>query len=561
MMRSKQLRHYFVVLAALATLGSGIINLLYVLGQKFREPEAFLQDVFPLEFFHVSRFLSLLLGFALIVSSINIYKRKKRAFLLVLLLSGFSVVFHLVKGLNIKEAAFSLMLIVVLLIARKNFTVKSSVPEVRWALARLTLAFSAAVGYGVLGFWLLDKRHFGLDFNTWDSIRNTLSILTFNRPDSLVPLTRFARWFMRSLDLITVTTILYGLYVLFRPVIYRFRTRPLERARALEILKSHGRSSLDLFKVAQDKSYYFSASQNTFLAYRVGGSFAVVLADPVGPKEEIPGIIRDFRDMCDGNDWKLVFHQTLPDFLPIYKSHGFKKLKIGDEAVVDLQEFGLEGKRNKHLRHYTNQFDKLGFKAVYHPTPVPEDILTQVEEVSDDWLKIPGRRERTFTMGMFTLSGVRETPILAAVDPDGKIQAFMNIMRDYQPGETTIDLMRHRRQAPAGIMDFLFIKLFERQREAGYKRFSLGLAPMSGFQEHEAPSREERAVHDFLQRMNFLFSYSGMLHYKGKFATFWEPRYTIYRNVLDLPRMAIAVARVSEIRARNLKKEITDVEP
>lgn len=559
-MRSKQLRHYFVVLAALATLGSGIINVLYVLGQKFREPQAFLQDVFPLEFLHISRFLSLLLGFALIVSSINIYKRKKRAFLLVLLLSGFSVVFHLVKGLNIREAAFSLVLIVILLIARRNFTVKSSVPEVRWALARLTLAFSVAIGYGVLGFWLLDKRHFGLDFNTWDSIHNTLSILTFNKPDTLVPLTRYARWFMRSLDLITATTILYGLYVLFRPVIYRFRTLPHERARALDVLESSGRSSLDLFKVAQDKSYFFSPSQNTFLAYRMGGNFAVVLADPVGPEEKIPGIIRDFRNMCNENDWKLVFHQTLPDFLPLYKAQGFKKLKIGDEAIVDLNTFALEGKRKKHLRHYTNQFDKLGFKAVYHPAPVPEDILTQVKEVSDDWLKIPGRRERTFTMGVFTLSGIRETPILAAVDPVGKIQAFMNIMRDYRPGETTIDLMRHRRQAPAGVMDFLFIKLFERQREAGYKRFSLGLAPMSGFREHEEPSREERAVHDFLQRMNFLFSYSGMLHYKGKFATSWEPRYTIYRNVLDLPRMAIAIARVSEIRGRAIKEDEIDAE-
>jgi phosphatidylglycerol lysyltransferase len=551
----KKIRQVIVAAVALMTLGSGLINILSVLGRKFREHHSLLQDVFPLEFLHISRFLALLIGFALVVSSINIYKRKKRAFLLVTLLSLFSVVFHLTKGLDYQEAAFSMLLLIVLLFARKSFTVKSSIPELRWSLVRLVLALYIAVGYGILGFWLLDKRHFGLDFNIWASIRNTLAVLTLNKPADLVPLTRYARWFMHSLDLITLTTILYGLYVLFRPVLYRFRTLPNERARALAILDRYGRSSLDVFKAERDKSFFFSPSQNCFLAYRMGGHYAVVLADPVGPEEEIPGIIRAFRDLCDENDWKLVFHQTLPDFLPDYKEAGFKKLKIGDEAVVDLQNFSLEGKRNKHLRHYTNQFDKSAFRAVYHPAPVPEDVLRQVKDVSDDWLKIPGRRERTFTLGVFTVNSVRATPLLTALDPEGKIQAFLNIIRSYAPGETTIDLMRHRRTAPNGIMDYLFIKLFQQQQEAGFRRFSLGLAPMSGFQEHEKSSREERAVHIFLRRLNFLFSYSGLLQYKKKFATSWEPRYTIYHNVLDLPRLAVAVARVSELKGRRALEE------
>jgi phosphatidylglycerol lysyltransferase len=73
------------------------------------------------------------------------------------------------------------------------------------------------------------------------------------------------------------------------------------------------------------------------------------------------------------------------------------------------------------------------------------------------------------------------------------------------------------------------------------------MAPMAGFQEHEEASAEERAVHYFMQQLHFLFSYQGLLHYKAKFATIWEPRYTIYRNVLNLPRVARAISEVSEI--------------
>jgi lysylphosphatidylglycerol synthetase-like protein (DUF2156 family) len=50
-----------------------------------------------------------------------------------------------------------------------------------------------------------------------------------------------------------------------------------------------------------------------------------------------------------------------------------------------------------------------------------------------------------------------------------------------------------------------------------------------------------------MQQLHFLFSYHGLLHYKAKFATIWEPRYTIYRHVLNLPRVARAIAAVSEI--------------
>ncbi len=202
----------------------------------------------------------------------------------------------------------------------------------------------------------------------------------------------------------------------------------------------------------------------------------------------------------------------------------------------------------KHIRHAVNQFQKAGIRAVYYEPPVPDDILAGIREVSDDWLRIPGRRERGFTVGVFSEEEIRRTPVFAAVPPDGRILAFMNVIRSYAPGETSIDLMRHRRDAPAGIMDSLFVQLFERQRQKGFKRFSLGLAPLSGFREGEEAGAEERAVQYFLQRSNFLFSYSGLTDYKAKFATHWEPRYAIYRNVLDLPRLAVSLVRVSGLK-------------
>jgi len=545
-------RSLLVWIVALVTLGSGLLNLFSLIGPSLPQRIALLRGVFPLGFLHLSRFLTLLIGFALVISSINIYKRKKRAFQIVFLLSCLSIFSHLTKGLDYEEALFSLLLIVMLLLTRESFTVKSGIPDLRSGVIRFLIAILVAFSYGVAGFWFLDRKEFGINFNIGDSIHRTLLFFSLVGDPHLVPRTRYARWFMDSLYLLTITAICYALFVLFRPGIYRFSTLPRERALAKEIVVKYGRSSLDYFKLWPDKSYFFSPSQNCFLAYRVGANFAVVLADPVGPEDEIEGTIRDFMEFCKENDWGLAFHQALPDFLPIYTRLGFRKLKIGDDAIVDLTGFTLEGSAGKELRHIVNRLERSGVHITHYEPPIPEDVLLQAKEVSDEWLQIPGRRERRFTLGMFEPSYVRSTPLFTAVDKDGRILAFVNIVPSYRKGEATVDLMRRRMEAPNGVMDYLFVKLFLHNKERGCQRFNLGMAPMSGFQENEEASLEEKAIHYFFQHLNFLFSFTGLRQYKAKFASFWEPRYTIYRNPLDLPRLAIAIGKVSELRGRQV---------
>jgi phosphatidylglycerol lysyltransferase len=535
-------------LLALVVLGSGLVNLYSVAGPPLPERAAILREIFPLVFIHLSRFFTLLTGFVLVILSINIYKRKKRAFQIALLLSSLSIFFYLTKGLDYEEATLSVLLIILLVLSRKVFTVGSSIPSLKWGFIRLAVAFMMASIYGMLGFWFLDTHEFGINFTIGDSIKQTLSILTLGGDPGLLPKTRHARWFLDSLNIMTLMAMAYALFAVFRPVVYRFRTYPNERKLAEDLTGKYGRSSLDFFKYWPDKAYFFSESRQCFIAFRVGGGYAVVLGDPVGPETEIESIIRKFVEFCTNNDWRIAFHQTLPDFLPIYKKLGFRKLKIGDDAIVDLSTFTLDGKEAKKLRHEINQLEKQGVRFAHYDPPLSSEIMSQLKQVSNGWLQIPGRRERGFTLGFFDHDYMRSTPVYTAVDATGKILAFMNGIPSFCKGEATIDLMRHLPDAPPGIMDYLFIKLFFAKKAEGYKRFNLGMAPMAGFNEHEEASAEERAVYYFMHHLNFIFSYQGLLHYKAKFATIWEPRYTIYRNVLNLPRVARAISEVLEIR-------------
>jgi phosphatidylglycerol lysyltransferase len=359
---------------------------------------------------------------------------------------------------------------------------------------------------------------------------------------------RWEHWFARSAYLMTATFIIYIFVLLYRPVRYRLRAKPIDRTRAAAVLAKYGRTTQDFFKLWPDKSFFFSESGRSFVAFSVGNGFAVVLGDPAGPSEEFPGLIEKFSEYCRLNDWRLAFHQATPEILDIYRTQGFRRFKVGDDAIVDLTSFTLEGKARKDVRTKFNQLEKTGVHVVRYDAPVPGDVLEQLREVSDEWLRIPGRRERRFTLGQFDPDYVRSTTVLAAMDAGNRILAFVNLIPSFKKGETTIDLMRRRTDAPNGIMDYLFGKLFFELKKDGFQRFNMGLVPMAGFQEHESGSAGERVIHEFFQRLNFVFSFSGLRAYKSKFATFWEPRYIMYRNITDLPRMALALGKVSTIK-------------
>jgi phosphatidylglycerol lysyltransferase len=166
--------------------------------------------------------------------------------------------------------------------------------------------------------------------------------------------------------------------------------------------------------------------------------------------------------------------------------------------------------------------------------------------VSDQWLEIPGRHERSFAVGYFDPGYLRSKPILTVVDTTGTVLAFINLI-SVDRSEITGDLMRHRTDVPNGVMDYLFAKLFEYAKQRGYARVSLGMAPMTGFQEHEEAQWEERLIHGLFQKLSFIFSFRGLRRYKAKFATSWEPRYLIYRSRIELPRIALALRRISEV--------------
>lgn len=529
--------------AALLTGLMGVINVFSAIMPALTYRLVLVEQFWPLGVRHGGRVTAALAGFALLVLASNLWRRKHAAWALTIGVLVISVASHLVKGLDYEEAGLGAALAVWLAFLRPHFHARSDRPSVWQGLRVLLGALAFTLAYGAAGFYLLD-RHFSVSFGLLAALRQTVIMFTEFYDPGLEPVTHFGRYFAGSIYVVGAATLAYALLMVIRPVVIRQPATQKERRRAEAIVEAHGRSSLARLALMDDKSYYFSPG-GSVVAFSVRGRTAVALGDPIGPEEDAAATIIGFEVHCSRNDWQPAFYQTLPDYLEHYRTAGFQALCIGHEAIVDVAAFTLAGKAGRPLRTPVNRLTKLGYKAEVHDPPLTDAFLRELQMVSDEWLTMARGTEKRFSLGWFDDRYIRSAPVMALHSPRGEITAFANIVPEYQLNETTIDLMRHRRQVEHGTMDFLFVALLQWAKEQGFATFNLGLSPLAGIGEKPDDPMAEKALRYVYQRVNRFYGFKGLHEFKAKFSPRWSPRYLIYRGTAGLPAIWTAILRAS----------------
>jgi phosphatidylglycerol lysyltransferase len=530
--------------AAILTALVGIANLLSALtpGPGLPGRVAWLARIFPVEVRTGAHVFSALTGFFLLTLAANLLRRKRAAWLLTVGLLVASIAVHLVKGPDYLEALLSLVLLLQLIWLRPVFTARSDRPSVVQGVGLLVGAIAFVLVYGTLGLWLLD-RHYANPFTLKAALGQTLAMFLTLDAGGLEPTSRVGQYFSASIYVVGAVTLLYAIWMLFRPVIYRGSASQEERSRAESIVEQYGQSSLARFTLLDDKSYYFSPSGQSVIAYVPKGRGAIALGDPIGPASDRQEVIVGFREFCFRNDWHPAFYQTYPDDVELYQSLGFRTLKIGEEAVIDLHQFTLEGKAGRNLRSAMNRFTKQGYRVSHYTPPISDDQLADLRVISDEWLAEMHGAEKRFSLGWFDHDYLKGCEIAVVEDAEGNPVAFANLIPEYQRNEATIDLMRHRKEIERGAMDFLFTSLLQRCKEQGYDGFNLGLVVFSGVGETADAPRLEKGVHYLYDHLNQFYNFQGLRAYKDKFHPHWEPRYLVYSGLADVPSVVVALAR------------------
>jgi Uncharacterized conserved protein len=479
-------------------------------------------------------------GFFLLVLSYGLARGKKHAWNIALVLLFVSALLHIQRSGSYLNTVVALIAAIVLYALAPFFRAKSDPPSTRRGYIALILGAGIVVFYVIGGFIALYD-----EFQPWVERIGLFGVLLHMVSHSgrymYIPYATQAFFFQRALPLLCISAIVYGMVQIFRPVAAALMPDHDTRTTVSEINKLYGTNSISYFALSEEKTYFFSASGKSVISYVLQGSTAVVAGDPIGPSYEIPLVIKQFISFCHEQDWSIVFYQVRDEFAALYRAAGFHLLKIGEDAVIDVQKFSLKGGAIANVRSSAKRAEKDGLHVIFYRGQVHDgEQLAQMEQISQHWLAEKSGSEMGFSMGRFSAQGDPKLLYALAVDGQNKVHAFVSFIPIYGRDGWGLDLMRRAEQCAPGTMELLLARSLEYMQNSGIQMASLGLAPLSN-SNGEDETFLGTSIDFLTERFGNPSKNLSLYNFKKKFLPTWESRYIVYSDALNLPKVGIAL--------------------
>ncbi|MEP7268918.1 MAG: phosphatidylglycerol lysyltransferase domain-containing protein [Saprospiraceae bacterium] len=517
----------------------GIVNIISVVTPPQHDRLTVLREYLPLSTIHASNLLVLFVGLGLLLTSAFLIRGLRNAWIITLGLALFSFIGHLTKALDYEEAIIAAIVIIILLLTSHQYRLRSSLQWMKAGIGLAVINFIVVMLFGFISFYFIDVNHFGVDFSWQQSFYHSFRSFLLVDDSTLHPVTKFGIefiWLVRSLGFLTWAFLLFSL-VTPRFSQYLVKENYFEKANYL--LSKFGNSPVDYFKTYRDKLIFYSNNKNAFVSYRIAGGYAIVLEEPVCAPESKVEVVQEFDLHCRKMGLKSAFYRVGEKSIAWFDQLGKKKLIIGQEAIVEVNAFSLEGKERKSLRNGYNGLERKGFTTITYQAPHSDELVHSLKLVSDEWLNNYNKKEQVFSQGIFDEDEIQKLDIITLQDGENKIVAFLNIIPDYAASEITYDLIRKTIDAPGAAMDALIIRLIEYGKEHKKKYLNLGLVPMTGILQPD--STAEHIIKIASENFNRFQHFQGLREFKEKYANYWQNKYLVYDDDFDLLQLPLAL--------------------
>jgi len=474
----------------------------------------------PLPIVEISHFLSSIGGAALLLLARGLQRRLDAAYQIAVAVLGFGIFFQLLKGADFEEAIILAVMLFGLVASRRHFYRKASLLNEGFGPGWIAAILLVLITSAWLGFF--SYKHVEYSRELWWHFQF--------RAD--------APRFLRASVGVIGTLLLFSIGRLLRPAAPEPDPPALpDLDRAATIVETEASSHAHLALLG-DKPLLFSESGRAFIMYGVEGRSWIAMGDPVGAEDEKQELLWKFRELCDLHAGWPVFYEIQRQNLHYYLDLGLTPLKIGEQARVDLGAFSLEGGSRKWMRKMQRRVEAEGCCFAIEPA-MP--VLHELRAISDSWLAEKKTREKGFSLGFFAEDYIGRFPV-AVVRKEERVVAFANIWPSGTKEELSVDLMRHLPEAPAGVMDYIFVNLIVWGQQEGYRWFNLGMAPLAGLENRTLGTMWSRVGALTYRLGENFYNFQGLRQYKDKFDPVWEPMYIASPGGLALPRILTNLA-------------------
>ncbi|MFJ4324924.1 phosphatidylglycerol lysyltransferase domain-containing protein [Streptomyces tricolor] len=489
--------------------------------------------------------------------AITMRRRKRAAWILNLVMSGlflalfaFAMAFPEIRryAQNWVSLALTAAFVAALLVGRREFYAKGDRSNPR-------LAATVAVGGGLVASLLAGLLVTVTD-QAPDAARSTfperwhygtLRLVSVAAEESRFPGIDPPNWANVAINVLSTALVLAVLYAAFRS---RRAVDPLtedDEKRLRALLERHGeRDSLGYFALRREKSAVWSPTGKAAVVYRVVGGVSLASGDPIGDPEAWPGAIVPWLAQARAHGWIPAVMGASEGAGTVYSRHGLDALELGDEAIVEVAEFTLEGRAMRTVRQAYNRVRRAGYQVrIRRHADIPPDETAFLVERADDWRD--GATERGFSMALGRLGdpGDGRCVMLECTDAEGRLRALLSFV-PWGPHGLSLDLMRRDRDSDNGLMEFMVIELLRRAGEIGITQVSLNFAMFRSVFERGARLgagpvlRLWRSLLSFFSRW---WQIESLYRANAKYRPIWEPRFLLFEKSADLPRIGLASAR------------------
>ena len=336
-----------------------------------------------------------------------------------------------------------------------------------------------------------------------------------------------------------------GLWLLaswLAPWRYRCDRHEHERLLVRRLLDKHGTDTLSPFVLRPGKSYFFSLDGRAFLAYRVVAGVAVVSGDPIGYPDSIESLLPAFQEFAHERDWRVAVLGASERCLPLYGRNGLRALYHGDEGVIDVVSFSLEGRAVRKVRQSVHRLERSGYSAAFvFAGDVHGSLAAELVDVAAEW-RGP-QPQRGFTMefdSLFDVGG-RDAVFVIGRDASGAVAGFFHLAVSRAGRALSLSSMPRLRTTPNGFNEWLVAETVAWAGQHGYKRISLNFSPFAAVLAPTADlSASQRVQRKVLFQLKGTFQLDNLLAFNRKFLPQWQKRYVVFERIADLPRVGIA---------------------
>ena len=482
-----------------------------------------LVDIVPLPLLELSHLAGSVIGVGLLILARGLFRRLAAAYQVTFWLLVAGVAASVLKGLDVEEATYLGLVLLVMWLGRRAFHRPSTIMSQRFTpgwIASVAIIVGLSLWIGVLA-----QRHVPYTNDLWWTVG-----VKGDAP----------RILRASLAVVVALGAFVAVNLLKPAKPQPHNPEELDLARA-RLAIAGSTASLANAALAGDKRLLFAPSGDAFVMYQVSGRSWIALGDPVGPAAREEDLVWAFRELVDLRGGRTVFYQVSGRSLPLYIDLGLSLIKLGEEARVPLADFQLEGSARADLRQSRRRAQRDGASFQVVPAAGVAPLVPRLKAISDAWLDDKATAEKGFSLGAFSERYICEFPV-AIVRSEGEIVAFANLWGTDSLEELSIDLMRFSPDAPRSSMDYLFIELMLWGRVQGYRWFNLGMAPLAGLENRALAPLWHRLGSFLFRHGESFYNFEGLRRYKAKFDPVWEPRYMASPGGLHLPRVLLDVS-------------------